>query len=74
MWSTVYVHGREGTGTTSCNTLEADRLQYYRLAASVIAYWYSYFFRHFVSVTFHSGKEKFGALLRKVEFYLFRIT
>jgi hypothetical protein len=25
----------------------------------------------FVSVAFHSGKEKFGALLRKVEFYLF---
>jgi hypothetical protein len=25
----------------------------------------------FVSVAFHSGKEKFGALLRKVEFNLF---
>jgi hypothetical protein len=31
-------------------------------------------FATFVSVTFHSGKEKFGALLRKVEFYLFKIT
>jgi hypothetical protein len=31
----------------------------------------------FVSVAFHSGKEKFDALLRKVEFYLshfFKVT
>jgi hypothetical protein len=68
-WPRMYVATREASRNTNSNTMEPDRPQHDRPAASVVAQQYSSF--SFISLRFHCCKQKFGTIKKLLLYQLF---